>query len=149
MVEPTLRSTPKDATHWSIRSMAAATGFFAHDDPQDLNSFRLQAHRWQTFKLSSDPLFVDKVRDIIGLYLSPPNRALVFSVDENGLDVHVIMDNYAAHKTAVIKTWLAGGRTVTFTSCQYQRRGPIRSSAGSPNSPESNCDEVSTPPRSH
>ena len=143
------------------------------------NAFGLQPHRSGTFKLSNDPLFVDKVRDIVGLYLSPPNRALVLSVDEksqiqaldreqpvlpmmpgiperrthsyvrhgttslfaaldiasgfvigkcykrhraaefldflkqidvqvpDGLDVHIIMDNYATHKTAVIKTWLA------------------------------------------
>ena len=145
-------------------------------------AFGLQPHRSETFKLSSDPLFVDKVRDIVGLYLSPPNRALVLSVDEksqtqaldllkqpvlpmmlgvperrthsyirheydfviclrsmspsgfvigkmlqapprdhefldflkridaqvpNGLDVHIIMDNYATHKTAAIKAWLA------------------------------------------
>jgi transposase len=113
----------------------------------------LQPHRARTFKLSSDPLFVDKVRDIVGLYLSPPNRALVLSVDEKsqiqaldreqpvlpmmpgvperrthsyvrhgtaslfgalddarvpkGLDVHIVMDNYATHKTAAIKSWLA------------------------------------------
>jgi hypothetical protein len=77
VIERTLRSTPNDATHWSIRSMAAATGFKTIQD-----SFRFQPHRSQTFKLSSDPLFVDKVRDIVGLYLSPPNRALVLSVDE-------------------------------------------------------------------
>ena len=142
-------------------------------------AFGLQPHRSQTFKLSSDPLFVDKVRDIVGLYLSPPNRALVLSIDEKsqiqaldreqpvlpmmpgvterrthsyvrhgttslfaaldvasgfvigkcykrhraaeflnflkeidaqlpeGLDIHIVMDNYATHKTPKIKTWLA------------------------------------------
>lgn len=179
VIERTLRSTPKDATHWSIRSMAAQTGFSHTTIRRIWNAFGLQPHRSETFKLSSDPLFVDKVRDIVGLYLSPPNRALVLSVDEKsqiqaldreqpvlpmmpgiperrthsyvrhgttslfaaldtasgfvigkcykrhraaefldflkqidtcipeGLDVHIIMDNYATHKTTAIKTWLA------------------------------------------
>jgi transposase len=179
VIERTLRSTPNDATHWSIRSMAATTGFSHTTIRRIWTAFGLQPHRSQTFKLSSDPLFVDKVRDIVGLYLSPPNRALVLSVDEksqiqaldreqpvlpmmpgiperrthsyvrygttslfaaldvasgfvigkcykrhraaefldflkqidaqvpDGLDVHIIMDNYATHKTAAIKAWLA------------------------------------------
>jgi transposase len=179
VIERTLRSTPKDATHWSIRSMATQSGFSHTTIRRIWNAFGLQPHRSETFKLSSDPLFVDKVRDIVGLYLSPPNRALVLSVDEksqiqaldreqpvlpmmpgiperrtpsyirhgttslfaaldiasgfvigkcykrhraaefldflrqidarvpDGLDVHIIMDNYATHKTAAIKTWLA------------------------------------------
>ncbi len=179
VIERTLRTTPDDATHWSIRSMAAATGFSHTTIRRMWNAFGLQPHRSQTFKLSSDPLFVDKVRDIVGLYLSPPTRALVLSVDEksqiqaldreqpvlpmmpgiperrthnyvrhgttslfaaldvasgfvigkcykrhrasefldflkeidaqvpDGLDVHIVMDNYATHKTARIKAWLA------------------------------------------
>ena len=159
--------------------MATETGFSHTTIRRIWNAFGLQPHRTETFKLSSDPLFVDKVRDIVGLYLSPPNRALVLSVDEKsqiqaldreqpvlpmmpgvperrthsyvrhgttslfaaldiasgfvigkcykrhratefldflkqidarvpeGLDIHIIMDNYATHKTAVIKTWLA------------------------------------------
>jgi hypothetical protein len=63
-------------------SMAAATGFSHTTIRRIWTAFGLQPHRSQTFKLSSDPLFVDKVRDIVGLYLSPPNRALVLSVDE-------------------------------------------------------------------
>ena len=82
VIERTLRSTPDDATHWSIRSMAAATGFSHTTIRRIWAAFGLQPHRCETFKLSSDPLFVDKVRDIVGLYLSPPNRALVLSVDE-------------------------------------------------------------------
>ena len=82
VIERTLRSTPGDATHWSIRSMAAATGFSHTTIRRIWSAFGLQPHRTQTFKLSSDPLFVDKVRDIVGLYLSPPTRALVLSVDE-------------------------------------------------------------------
>ena len=82
VIERTLRSTPADATHWSIRSMAGATGFSHTTIRRIWAAFGLQPHRSETFKLSSDPLFVDKVRDIVGLYLSPPNRALVLSVDE-------------------------------------------------------------------
>ena len=82
VIERTLRSTPKDATHWSIRSMATTTGYSHTTIRRIWNAFGLQPHRSETFKLSSDPLFVDKVRDIVGLYLSPPNRALVLSVDE-------------------------------------------------------------------
>jgi transposase len=82
VIERTLRSTPKDATHWSIRSMATETGFSHTTIRRIWKAFGLQPHRSETFKLSSDPLFVDKVRDIVGLYLSPPNRALVLSVDE-------------------------------------------------------------------
>ena len=179
MIERTLRSMPKDATHWSIRSMAKETGFSHTTVRRIWTAFGLQPHRSETFKLSSDPLFVDKVRDIVGLYLSPPNRAIVLSVDEksqiqaldreqpvlpmmpgipeqrthsyirhgttslfaaldiasgfvigkcykrhravefldflkqidaqipDGLDVHIVMDNYATHKTVMIKTWLA------------------------------------------
>jgi len=179
VIERTLQTTPSDATHWSIRSMAAATGYSHTTIRRMWAAFGLQPHRSETFKLSTDPLFVDKVRDIVGLYLSPPNRALVLSVDEKsqiqaldreqpvlpmlpgiperrthnylrhgttslfaaldvasgfvigkcykrhraaefldflkeidarvepGLDVHIIMDNYATHKTAAVKAWLA------------------------------------------
>jgi transposase len=179
VIERTLQTLPGDATHWSIRSMAAATGRSHTTIRRIWNAFGLQPHRAETFKLSSDPLFVDKVRDIVGLYLSPPTHALVLSVDEKsqiqaldreqpvlpmmpgmperrthnyvrhgttslfaaldvatgfvigkcykrhrasefldflkqidshvaeGLDVHIIMDNYATHKTPAIKAWLA------------------------------------------
>src|SRR5438309_2120317 len=82
VIEQTLRTTPADATHWSIRSMAAETGFSHTTIRRMWTAFGFQPHRSQTFKLSDDPLFVDKVRDIVGLYLSPPNRALFLSVDE-------------------------------------------------------------------
>src|SRR6185312_12294135 len=80
VIERTLRTTPADATHWSIRSMAADTGFSHTTIRRMWSAFGLQPHRSQTFKLSRDPLFVDKVPDIVGLYLSPPNRALVLSI---------------------------------------------------------------------
>ena len=78
----TLESTPPDATHWSTRSMAKTCGL-SHSSVQRIwKAFALQPHRSETFKLSQDPLFVEKVRDIVGLYLNPPQRALVLSVDE-------------------------------------------------------------------
>src|ERR1700687_3623253 len=82
VIERTLRTTPADATHWSIRSMAAESGFSHTTIRRMWAAFGLPPHRSQTFKLSEDPLCVDKVRDIVGLYLSPPNRALVLSIDE-------------------------------------------------------------------
>ena len=179
VIERTLATRPADATHWSLRSMAGETGLSHTTIWRIWGAFGLQPHRVETFKLSSDPHFVDKVRDIIGLYMSPPDRALVLCVDEksqiqaldrsqpvlpmlpgiaerrthdykrngttslfaaldvatgavigkcyrrhrarefldflkvidrnvpDGLDIHIVMDNYATHKTAAVKAWLA------------------------------------------
>ena len=175
----TLESTPKDATHWSTRSMAQRSGLSHTTVSRIWRAFALQPHRTETFKLSADPFFIEKVRDIVGLYLDPPDRALVLCVDEKsqiqaldrtrpllplrpgqverrthdyvrhgttslfaaldartgkvigqchrrhravefrkfldaiesevpaGLDVHLIADNYATHKTALIRNWFA------------------------------------------
>lgn len=175
----TLEETPPDATHWSLRTMASAVGHAPSTIHRIWRAFGLQPHRTETFKLSSDPLFVDKVRDIVGLYLAPPERALVLCVDEKSqvqaldrtqpllpmrpgqperrshdytrhgtttlfaaldvatgevigrcfqrhrateflkflrtvearvpadLDVHLVMDNYATHKTPAIRKWFA------------------------------------------
>jgi hypothetical protein len=77
-----LEAMPRTATHWSLRSMARAAGFAPSTIHRIRKAFNLQPHRTETFKLSTDPLFVEKVRDIVGLYLSPPERALVLYVDE-------------------------------------------------------------------
>jgi transposase len=175
----TLEAKPQGATHWSSRLMARASGISTSSVQRIWRAFGLQPHRTESFKLSPDPLFVDKVRDIVGLYLNPPDRALVLCVDEksqiqaldrtqpllpmrpgqaerrtfdykrNGttslfaaldvatgrvlgrcykqhraaefrrfldavdsavpaeLDVHLVMDNYATHKTPMIRHWLA------------------------------------------
>lgn len=175
----TLESKPKGATHWSTRSMARQCGMTQTAVSRIWRAFALQPHRSETFKLSKDPLFVDKVRDIVGLYMSPPEKALVLCVDEksqiqaldrtapllpmrpgqverrthdykrhgttslfaaldvatgkvigslhrrhravefrkfldaidtavpSGLDVHLVLDNYATHKTPTIQRWLA------------------------------------------
>lgn len=78
----TLESQPEAATHWSTRQMAAATGLSQSTISRIWRAFSLEPHRSETFKLSRDPLFIDKVRDIVGLYLSPPDRALVLCVEE-------------------------------------------------------------------
>ncbi|MFF7415795.1 IS630 family transposase, partial [Streptomyces lydicus] len=82
VIVKTLEETPKGATHWSTRSMAAATGMSQSAISRIWRAFALQPHRAETFKLSRDPLFIDKVRDVVGLYLDPPERALVLCVDE-------------------------------------------------------------------
>ena len=178
-IRKTLEETPPEATHWSLRSMARATGYAPSTIHRIWKAFGLQPHRSETFKLSTDPLFVEKVRDIVGLYLAPPERALVLCVDEKSqiqaldrtqpllpmrpgqperrshdytrhgttslfaaldiatgkiigkcyprhraaeflkflreieaavpkdLDIHLVMDNYATHKTPKIRAWLA------------------------------------------
>jgi len=178
-VRLTLETLPRDATHWSTRSMAARSGLSQTSIRRIWNAFGLQPHRTETFKLSKDPLFVEKVRDIVGLYMSPPDKALVLCVDEKSqiqaldrsqpllpmrpgqaerrshdyrrhgttslfaaldvrsgevigrcqsrhrsvefrkfldtidasvpehLDVHLVLDNYGTHKTALIRKWLA------------------------------------------
>ncbi len=175
----TLESTPRGQTHWSTRGMAKASGVSHSTINRIWRAFGLQPHRTETFKLSPDPLLIEKVRDIVGLYMNPPDRALVLCVDEksqiqaldrtqpmlpmrpgqaerrthdykrNGttslfaalelktnrvigqlhrrhrsqefrkfldmieanvpadLDVHLIMDNYGTHKTAIIRNWFA------------------------------------------
>ena len=179
VIERTVQTRPKDATHWSIRSMGKQTGLSHTTIRRIWKAFGLQPHRVETFKLSTDPLFVDKVQDIVGLYLSPPDRAIVLCVDEKGqiqaldreqpvlpmmpgvperrthtyvrhgtkslfaaldiasgfvigkcykrqrqtefldflkvidqrmpegLDVQIVMDNYATHKTPLVKAWLS------------------------------------------
>src|SRR5918997_3935087 len=71
----TLETMPEDATHWSTRSMAAACGLSPATVHRVWRAFGLKPHRLETFKLSADPEFVEKVRDIVGLYLSPPDRS--------------------------------------------------------------------------
>src|SRR5207302_904739 len=82
LVETTLHRTPKDATHWSVRSMAKTQGVSPATVQRIWKKHHLQPHRVETFKFSTDPHFVAKVRDIVGLYLNPPDQAMVLSVDE-------------------------------------------------------------------
>jgi transposase len=82
LVDRTLAERPESGTHWSQRTMAKASGLSATTVGRAWRAFGLQPHRAETFKLSTDPLFAEKVRDIVGLYLTPPDRALVLCVDE-------------------------------------------------------------------
>jgi len=179
LVDRTLSERPEGATHGSLRTMAKASGLSVTTVGRVWRAFGLQPHRAEMFKLSTDPLFAEKVCDIVGLYLSPPDRALVLCVDEKGqvqaldrtqpllplrpgqaerrthdyvrhgttslfaaldvqagkvigkcfprhraaefrkfldeidahvpsdLDVHLVLDNSATHKTGLIRDWLA------------------------------------------
>ena len=82
VVVRTLETTPNGATHWSVRQMAKAVGL-SHDSIARIwRTFGLKPHQTETFQLSKDPLLIEKVRDIVGLYMSPPANAIILSVDE-------------------------------------------------------------------
>lgn len=82
MLRTVLERRPKDATHWTVRGVATKTGISKSTVQRYFTLFGVQPHRARNFKLSPDPFFVEKVRDIVGLYLNPPDHALVLSVDE-------------------------------------------------------------------
>ena len=82
VITRTLEEKPTNATHWSTRSMARRMGMSQASISRIWRAFGLQPHRTESFKLSTDPLFIEKVRDVVGLYLDPPERAVVLCVDE-------------------------------------------------------------------
>jgi putative transposase len=82
LLRTVLRTRPKDATHWSVSTVATTTGISKSTVQRYLHLFGVQPHRTRSFKLSTDPFFVEKVQDIVGLYLNPPDHALVLCVDE-------------------------------------------------------------------
>jgi transposase len=110
----TLESTPKDATHWSTRSMAREVGLTQSAVLRIWRAFGLQPHRQETWKLSKDPLFVAKVRDVVGLYLNPPESAAVLCVDEKS-------QIQALDRTAPILPMLPG--TPRRATHDYKRAG--------------------------
>src|SRR3954469_23705318 len=110
----TLETAPKDATHWSTRSMAREVGLTQTAVSRIWRAFGLQPHRQQTWKLSKDPLFIDKVRDVVGLYLAPPERAVVLCVDEKS-------QIQALDRTAPILPMLPG--TPERATHDYKRAG--------------------------
>jgi len=110
----TLESTPKDATHWSTRSMASEVGLSQTAVSRIWRAFGLQPHRQETWKLSKDPQFVAKVRDVVGLYLDPPERAVVLCVDEKS-------QIQALDRTAPILPMLPG--TPERATHDYKRSG--------------------------
>jgi transposase len=114
VIVKTLESAPRDATHWSTRSMANEVGLTQSAVHRIWRAFGLQPHRQQTWKLSKDPLFVAKVRDIAGLYLNPPERAVVLCVDEKS-------QIQALDRTAPILPMLPG--TPERATHDYKRSG--------------------------
>jgi transposase len=110
----TLETTPKDATHWSTRSMAREVGLTQSAVLRIWKAFGLQPHRQETWKLSQDPQFIDKVRDVVGLYLNPPERAVVLCVDEKS-------QIQALDRTAPILPMLPG--TPERATHDYKRAG--------------------------
>jgi transposase len=114
VVIKTLESTPKNATHWSTRSMAAEMGMSQNAISRIWRAFGLQPHRQERWKLSKDPLFVDKLYDICGLYLNPPERAVVLCMDEKS-------QIQALDRTAPILPMLPG--TPARATHDYERNG--------------------------
>jgi transposase len=110
----TLETTPTDATHWSTRSMAREVGLTQSAVHRIWKAFGLQPHRQETWKLSKDPQFVAKVRDVVGLYLNPPERAVVLCVDEKS-------QIQALDRTAPILPMLPG--TPERATHDYKRSG--------------------------
>ncbi len=86
LLKRTLSRKPTAGTHWSVRQAARASGISKSSVHRVLQAFAVQPHRTRSFKLSTDPFFVEKVRDIVGLYLNPPDHALVLCVDEKSAD---------------------------------------------------------------
>jgi transposase len=109
-----LETTPQGATHWSTRSMAREVGLTQTAVSRIWRAFGLQPHRQETWKLSKDPLFIDKVRDVVGLYLAPPERAVVLCVDEKS-------QIQALDRTAPILPMLPG--TPERATHDYRRAG--------------------------
>ena len=114
VVTATLESTPRNATHWSTRSLAAELGMSPSAVQRIWRAFGLQPHRQDSWKLSKDPLFVDKVKDVVGLYLDPPERAVVLCVDEKS-------QIQALDRTAPILPMLPG--TPARATHDYKRHG--------------------------
>jgi len=138
LLNTVLQRRPKAATHWSVRSLAAETGVSKSSVQRYLALFGVQPHRSKSFKLSTDPFFIEKVRDIVGLYLNPPDKALVLCVDEKsqvqalertqpilplGLGyVEGVTHDYYRHGTTTLFAALdiASGRV--FTQCKPRHR---------------------------
>jgi len=114
VIVKTLETTPKDATHWSTRSMANEVGLTQSAVSRIWRAFALQPHRQETWKLSKDPLFIEKVRDVVALYLNPPERAVVLCVDEKS-------QIQALDRTAPILPMLPG--TPERATHDYKRSG--------------------------
>jgi transposase len=114
VITRTLETAPRDATQWSTRSLAAELGMSQSAVSRIWRAFGLAPHRQESWKLSTDPLFIDKVRDVVGLYLAPPERAVVLCVDEKS-------QIQALDRTAPIFPMLPG--TPARATHDYKRAG--------------------------
>jgi putative transposase len=138
LLRRTLSRRPKAATHWTVRGAAAASGISKSTVHRLFRSFALQPHRTRSFKLSTDPFFVEKVRDVAGLYLNPPDHALVLCVDEKsqiqalnrtqpvlpmGLGyVEGVTHDYVRHGTTTLFAALDVATGAVFTECKPRHR---------------------------
>jgi putative transposase len=138
LLKRTLSHKPASGTHWTIRSAARDSGISKSTVHRLFHTFALQPHRTRTFKLSTDPFFVEKVRDIVGLYLNPPDHALVLCVDEKsqiqalnrtqpvlpmGLGyVEGITHDYVRHGTTTLFAALDVATGAVFTECRPRHR---------------------------
>jgi transposase len=138
LVNTALQSKPRGKTHWSRRGLAAETGLSKTTVHRHMTLFGLQPHRSKSFKLSNDPFFIEKVRDVVGLYLNPPDQALVLCVDEKsqvqalqrtqpvlpmGLGyVEGITHDYIRHGTTTLFAALDIANGSVLTQCKAQHR---------------------------
>lgn len=138
LVNTALQSKPRGKTHWSRRGLAAETGLSKSTVHRYMTLFGLQPHRSKSFKLSNDPFFIEKVRDVVGLYLNPPDHALVLCVDEKsqvqalqrtqpvlpmGLGyVEGITHDYIRHGTTTLFAALDIANGSVLTQCKAQHR---------------------------
>ncbi len=139
VVIQTLESTPRGQTHWSTRSLAQASGLSRMTISRIWHAFGLQPHRSETFKLSPDPLLIDKVRDVVGLYMNPPDHALVFCVDEKS-QIQALDPSWTTTAPIRPRSSGTGSRSVPDFISTSRPPTPLGStwwSAGSPRSPTS------------
>ena len=138
LLKRTLSRKPKAATHWTVREAARASGLSKSTVHRLFQAFAVQPHRSRTFKLSNDPFFIEKVRDIAGLYLNPPDHALVLCVDEKsqiqalnrtqpvlpmGLGyVEGVTHDYVRHGTTTLFAALDIATGAVFTECRPRHR---------------------------
>jgi transposase len=120
--EPPLSRKPAGSPHWSIRQAAQTSGISKSTGHRLFQAFALQPHRTRSFKLSTDPFFIEKVRDIVGLYLNPPDHALVLCVDEKSqiqaLNPEGITHDYVRHGTTTLFAALDIATGMVFTECK-------------------------------
>src|SRR6266513_2363224 len=109
IIDTTLQTKPKGMTQWSCRLLAAQLGVSKSTVNTVWRSHNLKPHRVKTFKLSRDPRFLEKLTDVVGLYLNPPQQAIILCVDERfpgEVPLHLVMDNYGTHGHEKVRGWL-------------------------------------------